>query len=154
MPRRAPHPCANPGCPGLAEAGHRFCPEHRREEQRRYDRERGSAARRGYGARWRRLRLMILARHPLCADPYGIHAERGEIVAATEIDHIIPRSAGGTDDPANLQPLCRQCHSRKTAREDGRWGGGRKSLGPRERDRCGGLAHAAAKSATGGDAEQ
>lgn len=39
------------------------------------------------------------------------------------IDHIIPRSRGGIDDPNNLQGMCHTCHSRKTAIEDGRWGG-------------------------------
>jgi 5-methylcytosine-specific restriction endonuclease McrA len=31
------------------------------------------------------------------------------------IDHIIPVAAGGTDDPANLQVLCRRCNSAKGA---------------------------------------
>jgi 5-methylcytosine-specific restriction protein A len=38
------------------------------------------------------------------------------------VDHIVPRSAGGADTPGNLQPLCRPCHSRKTARFDGGYG--------------------------------
>lgn len=29
------------------------------------------------------------------------------------IDHIIPRSRGGTDDPENLQLLCAACNSMK-----------------------------------------
>lgn len=29
------------------------------------------------------------------------------------VDHIIPKSRGGTNDPANLQPMCRSCNSKK-----------------------------------------
>ena len=32
------------------------------------------------------------------------------------IDHIRPRSRGGTDDPSNLQVLCRKCNSSKKDR--------------------------------------
>ena len=32
------------------------------------------------------------------------------------LDHIVPWSLGGTDDPANLQTLCRVCNARKGAR--------------------------------------
>lgn len=34
-----------------------------------------------------------------------------------EVDHILPKSQGGTDDRMNLQGLCRHCHSAKTMRE-------------------------------------
>lgn len=32
------------------------------------------------------------------------------------LDHVYPKSKGGTDDPENLQTLCRPCNSRKGAR--------------------------------------
>jgi hypothetical protein len=32
------------------------------------------------------------------------------------LDHIIPWSLGGADDPVNLQTMCRPCNSRKGAR--------------------------------------
>lgn len=38
------------------------------------------------------------------------------------VDHIVPKVDGGTDDMENLQTLCRSCHSRKTALEDGGFG--------------------------------
>ena len=30
-----------------------------------------------------------------------------------EVDHIVPRAAGDTDDPSNLQLLCSDCNRRK-----------------------------------------
>ena len=65
-------------------------------------------------ARWRKLRRMVLARQPLCADPFGVHAMLGEIVPATEVDHIVPVREGGENSLENLQALCASCHSRKT----------------------------------------
>ena len=35
------------------------------------------------------------------------------------VDHITPINDGGTNEWANLQPLCAPCHNRKTATEDG-----------------------------------
>src|SRR5690606_9895879 len=41
----------------------------------------------------------------------GRHLYRG-----LEIDHIHPKSAGGSDDPSNLQVLCTSCNTSKGAR--------------------------------------
>jgi 5-methylcytosine-specific restriction endonuclease McrA len=35
---------------------------------------------------------------------------------ATQVDHIVPRSEGGSDQPANLRSLCDYCHRVVTAR--------------------------------------
>ena len=78
-----------------------------------HDRNRGTAAQRGYGARWQRIRLMHLRSNPLCMDPYGVH--EGRPVPATDVDHILPRREGGSDSDDNLQSLCHSCHSKKTA---------------------------------------
>lgn len=37
------------------------------------------------------------------------------------IDHIIPVSRGGTDDPSNLQLLCQPCNSSKGTRTNHEW---------------------------------
>ena len=39
------------------------------------------------------------------------------LTPATEVDHIIPKARGGTDNPDNLQAICAECHKTKTARE-------------------------------------
>ena len=85
---------------------------------KRYKPIRPSSARRGYGRRWRKLRCIFLLENPLCADPFGLHD--GKPVPATDVDHIVPKSRGGTDDWTNLQPLCHSCHSKKTAMENRR----------------------------------
>ena len=91
-------------------------------------RRRASASQRGYGAHWRRLRLFVLRRHPLCADPFGHHETDGQVVAAVHVDHIVPRAAGGTDHTDNLQALCETCHARKTVLYDGGFGRARRSM--------------------------
>ncbi|HEL4191523.1 TPA: HNH endonuclease [Stenotrophomonas maltophilia] len=65
---------------------------------------------------WRRIRAVVLAREPLCR----CCAEQGKVRAATEVDHIDGDDANHAD--SNLQPLCRPCHSAKTARENGGFG--------------------------------
>jgi 5-methylcytosine-specific restriction endonuclease McrA len=62
----------------------------------------------------------VLAKHPLCSDPFGIHAEIGEVVVATDLHHIIPLATKDLptrvlNSEANLMPLCHSCHSRITA---------------------------------------
>lgn len=75
---------------------------------------RESPSKRGYDNNWRKIRAMQLREFPLCANPHGLHDGP---VAATEVDHKRRLSRGGTHDPANLQSLCKPCHSRKTATE-------------------------------------
>ncbi|MBI4636118.1 MAG: HNH endonuclease [Candidatus Rokubacteria bacterium] len=111
MPYRPPKPCAAPGCPAITHR--RFCAPH----QQAADQARGTAAQRGYGARWRQLRLLILARDPICRDPSGC------IAPSTDVDHVIPRAQGGDDREENLRGLCHRHHSRRTAIDSSGWGG-------------------------------
>ena len=61
-------------------------------------------------AEWKRARMVILSRNPVCVACNN--------AVATDVDHIVPlRDGGARLDGANLQPLCRECHSRKTANE-------------------------------------
>jgi hypothetical protein len=82
--------------------------------------ERGTAAERGYGHSWTRLRGHILQRDMyLCQQclrddrvtPLGIKPRDHAV------DHIKPKTQGGTDDPSNLQSLCSECHEAKSLSE-------------------------------------
>jgi 5-methylcytosine-specific restriction protein A len=87
--------------------------------KRELDRQRPSAARRGYGPRWRRARAAYLARHPLCVPC----RKAGHPELATVVDHIVPHRGDAVLfwDEGNWQGLCKPCHDAKTACE-GRWG--------------------------------
>ena len=108
MPRRPPKPCAQPGCPRLTNEA--YCQEHKPD---RAPDDRPSAAARGYDGRWRKVRRIVLAEEPLCRSCKA----RGRVVLASEVDHIMPLSDGGTEERENLQSLCKPCHSEKTGRE-------------------------------------
>lgn len=43
--------------------------------------------------------------------------ERGIVRPGTDVDHIVPLSAGGTDSDDNKRLLCRTCHLEKTRQE-------------------------------------
>ena len=111
MPSALPRPCSAPACGRLTTG--RYCPDHHRDASRRYDRQRGSAAKRGYGRTWQKLREMVLRRDPVCV----LCEQKGLTVPATEADHIRPKRDGGEDSLANLQGLCKSCHSNKTLNE-------------------------------------
>jgi len=54
-----------------------------------------------------------------------VHCQaRGLVVVATIVDHIKPHRGDMVMfwDSSNWQPLCKPCHDRKTAREDGGYG--------------------------------
>ena len=101
---RIPRPCRFPGCRGMAYGG-AWCAAHRPAPVP--DRARPGSAARGYGARWQRLRVMVLRRQPICCWP-----DCGE--PATEVDHVVALANGGDESPDNLQGLCKRHHSMKT----------------------------------------
>ena len=74
-----------------------------------------------YGNRWRKLRDAFLCRFPLCAQ-----CDK----PAEVVDHCQPHNGdlGMFYAWNNLQSLCKRCHDRKTAREDGGFGNQRRPL--------------------------
>lgn len=88
------------------------CPDHPRNWRRQE--KRGTRQERGYGSEWTRLRERILLRDKGLCQPCDY---QGKVSPATEVDHIVPKSQGGTDDQTNLQSICSACHKIKTAFE-------------------------------------
>jgi 5-methylcytosine-specific restriction protein A len=41
----------------------------------------------------------------------------GRTSVGTQVDHIVPKSQGGSDDDGNLQCICSECHRVKSSRE-------------------------------------
>lgn len=149
MPTRPRSPCSAPRCPNLKP-----CPVHGRQAEQAYDTRRGSAASRGYDARHRRWRLLVLAEHPLCVDPDRRHP--GVVRASVVADHIVPLREWERDEVAagaalaviltqrravfalaelgpwsllNGQGLDLECHAVKSGRE-AHGGGAVKTPGP------------------------
>lgn len=113
MPQAPERPCRAPLCASFA-VREGYCERHRTSRNQQYNHARGSSTAQGYGARWRKLRLLVLARDPVC--------RTCQRAPSTDVDHITPKRRGGADTLENLQGLCGGCHARKTALTDGRWG--------------------------------
>lgn len=74
---------------------------------------------RGYGATWEKLRRLVLIRdRGLCQCDQCQTDKR--LTLATEVDHIKPKSKGGTDDLDNLRAVSHDCHVRLTAEQQGK----------------------------------
>lgn len=116
MPKQPRRPCGFPGCPNLTDG--RFCKEHAKQENRRYERyQRDPATKRRYGRAWQHIRDRYAAAHPFCEECY----KRGVLTPTEEIHHIVPLSHGGTHAEDNLMALCKPCHSRITVEMGDRW---------------------------------
>lgn len=128
-------PCAAAGCGVLVDGVERYCERHRKAKQVASDQTRGSAAQRGYDSKWAQARAAYLRKHPLCRECQA----NDRIAAADVVDHIKPHrlkeaiDSGDEvriaearrlfwDSERNWQPLCKPCHDRKTAKEDGGFG--------------------------------
>lgn len=104
-------PCCYPGCGMLGQG--RYCTKHDTKANHSGFTH-ALYAGKSRGSAWTKLREAILRRDDyLCQ----VCAEAGQITNAKEVDHIVPISQGGDDEPYNLQSICRPCHIAKTAKE-------------------------------------
>lgn len=116
MPQRPQRPCRHKGCRNLHRNANGYCDQHQAEASKsRWGKSKWgekSAAERGYDHEWRKLRASIMERDKWLCQPCMRH---GVLTEATEVDHIISKADGGSDDPENLQAICKVCHRIKTA---------------------------------------
>ena len=75
-----------------------------------------STTERGYGGKWPRIRQRVLERDKHLCIPCQ---DQGILTIARQVDHIVNKASGGTDDLSNLQSICIDCHKAKTAKEGG-----------------------------------
>lgn len=61
---------------------------------------------------WGRLRWWVMTRDGYRCGVCGVAASDRPGVRL-EVDHLVPRSQGGTDDPSNLLTMCRDCNQGK-----------------------------------------
>ena len=78
------------------------------------DAVRGNRHQRDYGYEWEKKRARILKRDEGLCQPC-LRMDR--VTVATQVDHIIQRASGGSEEDSNLQSICLSCHKEKTARE-------------------------------------
>lgn len=90
MPYKPKRPCSFPGCPNLTDG--RFCPEHERLENKRYEKyDRNPETKRRYGRAWKRIRDKYVQQHPFCELCY----KKGLLVETEQVHHIKPLSEAG-----------------------------------------------------------
>lgn len=115
MPTKPLTPCNYPRCMTRCEGP--YCSHHLKALGAIDREERGSAAKRGYNARHRKWRLMVLARNPLCVRCLA----EDKTSAATVADHVVPldpkNPTGGDWSLDNGQGLCHAHHNQKTGAE-------------------------------------
>lgn len=113
MPPRTPRPCKAPNCGVLTVNPGCLCDAHKNQGWERHQAGR-TRHQRGYGSDWEKIRIRILKRDRyLCQSCFRI----GIVSSASIVDHIKAKAHGGTNEDANLESICRDCHAKKTATE-------------------------------------
>lgn len=99
------------------------CPRHLHAERKEQDARRGSSTERGYGSRWRKASKGWLRAHPLCQCE-ECQDGKARVTVASVVDHRTPHRGDMALfwDRTNWQSMSKECHDKKTAREDGGFG--------------------------------
>ena len=109
MPTKPLSPCRAYDCPGMARGRGGYCAAHASMAD-----DRPSAASRGYGAEWRKIREAVLTRAGIPPKAWHLY----------DIDHEPPYNPAMEYDHRRykLTPRLHGAHSSKTAERDGGFG--------------------------------
>jgi 5-methylcytosine-specific restriction protein A len=115
---RPPKPCKKAGCPNITREPNGFCAEHQgiaieleTLRKNRGDDRRGSAASRGYGYAWTKVRARQLKFNPLCKGCL----DSGLVTQAAVVHHKDEDQHNNDSD--NLVSLCFDCHEKLHGRK-------------------------------------
>jgi len=116
MPTAPGHPC--PGCKQVIPRGVARCAActETRDQAHGWHSRQGHQVTRLRGRALQKARQHLFRAEALCR----LCRANGRYKPATVRDHIVPLAEGGTDDDANIQPLCRDCSDAKTRQEQQR----------------------------------
>ena len=127
MPNAAPKPCNHPGCGKLTTLGAR-CELHKKQAARKYDDQRESSTKRGYGYKWQLASKGFLKTHPLCEclnckpliererAALGFGDSHDESIALAQfrpefksevVDHITPHKLSDANASGNAELIAR-----------------------------------------------
>lgn len=116
--RNTPVLTPDPPPPRLTDS--RFCEEHQRIENQRYEKyDRDPAVKRRYGQAWKHIRDRYMNTHPLCEQCQ----KEGRLTKADQVHHIKPLAEDSDHSETNLMSLCSSCHSKIHAERGDRWHG-------------------------------
>ena len=111
MPSMPPRPCTTPRCIKMIATNGK-CEDHQPEP---WLTSKGkSSSERGYGVEWVKQRAKALKRDGYLCQYCFI---QGRMKKATEVDHVIAKANGGSNDLSNLLSTCNPCHKNKTAQD-------------------------------------
>lgn len=112
MPSKPPRLCRAPMCGGKTTESHGYCEKHAQQAVGWNQRRKGKSGR--GGRPWRRIRERVLRRDNYLCQPC---MRAGRVTPAGEVDHIVNKDSGGTDNDDNLEGTCIPCHKKKTQQE-------------------------------------
>jgi len=110
--------CRKPGCTALIDAPG-YCEQHKTSSGA-WSHDGKTAAQRGYGYAWSKLRRQVMMRDQGLCQCDQCQGGLLRVTAAQEVDHIVPKSQQGTDDLSNLRAVSKDCHLRISAEQQGK----------------------------------